>query len=140
MSPAALLTVAPITSALGRALLPGSKSASIRAMLMAAHASGSTTLRNLLVSDDGQVMHKALETLGFNMVLLGDDLHIDGASAAPVKQALLAMGNSGLSIRTLLPALAGAGGHYRFSGVPRMHQRPIGDLVSALTSIGALIE
>src|SRR3546814_5800037 len=49
------------------------------------------------------------------------------------------VGNSGLSIRTLVAVLAFMGGHYRLSGVPRMHQRPIGDLVDALRPLGARI-
>ena len=131
------LTVAPITHASGRVSLPGSKSASIRAMLMAAHAQGSTRLNNLLVSDDSQVMRQCLHTLGFGIEDDGAAVVIHGAVSAPNKQAALQLGNSGLSIRTLLPALVAAGGDFTMQGVARMHQRPIGDLVTSLTAIGA---
>jgi 3-phosphoshikimate 1-carboxyvinyltransferase len=133
------LRLAPIRHAAGSVSLPGSKSSSIRAMLMAAHASGSTRLTNLLRSDDTEVMRACLNTLGFGIEDDGAAVVVTGAASAPCKHAALQLGNSGLSIRTLLPALVAAGGSFTLQGVPRMHQRPIGDLVSALQAIGAAI-
>jgi 3-phosphoshikimate 1-carboxyvinyltransferase len=133
------LTLAPITHASGSIHLPGSKSSSIRAMLMAAHALGSTRLINLLASDDTKVMRECLAALGFVLQDDGAALVIGGAASAPNKHAALHLGNSGLSIRTLLPALVAAGGTFTMHGVARMHQRPIGDLVTSLHAIGANI-
>src|SRR5690606_32361435 len=67
-----------------------------------------------------------------------DDYLIQGAGGYfPIKQADLFMGNAGTAIRPLTAVLALGGGHYKLSGVPRMHERPIGDLVDALRQLGA---
>ena len=129
----------------GTVRVPGSKSISIRVLLLAALADGETTIDGLLASDDTDVMLAALRTLG--VPVRGDEAGadssaphaVDGAAAFPVRDADLFVGNSGLSIRTLVAALAFAGGRYRLSGVERMHARPIGDLVDALNAAGARI-
>ncbi|MDO9453469.1 MAG: 3-phosphoshikimate 1-carboxyvinyltransferase [Stagnimonas sp.] len=136
----AFLDLAPIRAATGTVRLPGSKSVSIRALLLAALAEGETRLTGLLDSDDTRVMRAALQACGVAMVDEGEQgLWITGSARFPVQQAELFVGNSGLSIRTLVAVLAFMGGRYRLSGVPRMHQRPIGDLVEALRPLGASI-
>jgi 3-phosphoshikimate 1-carboxyvinyltransferase len=129
----------------GQMRLPGSKSISIRALMLAALAQGETELAGVLDSDDTRVMVGALQALGIAVERTGPDrLRVRGAPAVaqqgfPVKDADLFVGNSGLSIRTLVPILAMAGGDYRVDGVPRMRERPIGDLVMALNDLGARI-
>ena len=126
----------------GRLRLPGSKSISNRALLLAALASGETRLRNVLDSDDTRVMREALRTLGVHLRSEGGDDWVAGIAglAFPVKKADLFLGNAGTAFRPLTAALALAHGNYVLSGVPRMHERPIGDLVEALRHAGARIE
>ncbi|CAG0994852.1 3-phosphoshikimate 1-carboxyvinyltransferase [Rhodocyclaceae bacterium] len=129
--------------ALGRAAgslrLPGSKSISNRMLLLAALADGTTEIRDLLDSDDTRVMLAALKALGVALEPCGPDAwRVTGAGGVfPVKDGDLFMGNAGTAIRPLTAALALCGGSYRLSGVPRMHERPIGDLVDGLRQIGA---
>ena len=124
--------------------VPGSKSISNRVLLLAALAEGSTQLSGLLRSDDTAVMIDALRTLGVPIRESDAEtdviVSIDGASTFPRREADLFVGNSGLSIRTLTAVLAFAQGRYRLSGIARMHERPIGDLVDALAAVGAHIE
>ncbi|NLY63649.1 MAG: 3-phosphoshikimate 1-carboxyvinyltransferase [Alcaligenaceae bacterium] len=128
------------TAANGVVNLPGSKSISNRVLLLAAISSGATRINGLLDSDDTRVMLNALEVLG-TPVERGD-LHsvtISGRGGFSNKQADIFLGNAGTAFRPLTAALAVLGGDYRLSGVPRMHERPIGDLVNSLRSIGANI-
>ena len=108
-------------------------------LLIAALAHGATTLTGLLESDDTKVMLDALRALGIVIRDRGDlRYEIDGVGGPfPVKHADLHLGLSGLSIRTLVAALAFSHGHYRTDGVARMRERPIGDLVDALRHLGA---
>ena len=129
----------PANTARGTVRVPGSKSLSIRALLLAALADGETAIDGLLRSDDTTVMLDALRGLGVPLRDGGSTVVVTGAGAFPRKSADLFVGNSGLSIRTLTAALAFAGGTYRLSGIARMHERPIGDLVDALTAVGARI-
>ena len=133
-----------VTRAAGSLRLPGSKSISNRTLLLAALARGATTLRGLLDSDDTRVMRGALEALGVAVETLGgvEEVRVTGVGRAgfPVKDADIFLGNSGTSARSLAAVLALADGHYRLSGVPRMHERPIGDLVEALRPAGARVE
>ena len=123
--------------AAGSVRLPGSKSISNRVLLLAALASGETEITGLLDADDTKVMREALSRLGISL----QQEKITGAGGAfPVKKAELFLGNAGTAFRPLTAALAFCGGEYRLSGAPRMHQRPIGDLVDALRGIGARIE
>jgi 3-phosphoshikimate 1-carboxyvinyltransferase len=127
-------------AAAGTVRLPGSKSISNRTLLLAALAEGVTEIRDLLDSDDTRRMLDALGKLGVDIA--GDAasgiVRITGCRGRfPVGQADLFLGNAGTAFRPLTAALALAGGHYRLSGVPRMHERPIGDLVDGLRAIGA---
>ncbi|MCC6197693.1 MAG: 3-phosphoshikimate 1-carboxyvinyltransferase [Burkholderiales bacterium] len=135
----AQLTVAPAARAQGVVALPGSKSISNRMLLLAALARGTTTLTGLLESDDTQAMLDALRALGIAIRDLGGRRYaIEGAGGAfPGKRADLDLRASGLSMRTLVAALAFSGGRYRADGVPRMRERPIADLVDALRVLGA---
>ena len=125
----------------GTVKLPGSKSISNRVLLLSALAVGSTRIDGLLQSDDTQVMLAALKQLGVNITphASGDSVTVDGLAEFPVKDAALFMGNAGTAIRPLTAALAMMGGHYTLSGVPRMHERPIGDLVEGLVEMGAQV-
>lgn len=135
-----VLDLAPIRAARGELQLPGSKSVSIRALLLASLADGETRLTGLLDSDDTRVMREALGACGVPLVDEGDaSWRVRGAAGFPLREADLFVGNSGLSIRTLVAVLAFMGGRYRLSGVPRMHERPIGDLVNALRPLGARV-
>ena len=124
------LTLPPLRAAAGSVRLPGSKSISNRMLLLAALAQGTTEIRDLLDSDDTRVMLAALEKLGVGVTALGSSAWcIEGCRGVfPVKDADLFMGNAGTAIRPLTAALALSSGHYRLTGVPRMHERPIGDL------------
>ena len=128
----------PVTRASGSIKLPGSKSISNRTLLLAALSVGETRITDLLDSDDTRVMLAALKALGIDLKQDGSDWLVTGAGGVfPVKQADLFMGNAGTAIRPLTAALALSGGYYTLAGVPRMHQRPIGDLVDGLRAIGA---
>ncbi|GAA4331563.1 3-phosphoshikimate 1-carboxyvinyltransferase [Pigmentiphaga soli] len=129
-------------SARGSVALPGSKSISNRVLLLAALAGGATQLEGLLDSDDTRVMLAALRALGVQVVDGADDgqAEVTGSGRFPVRRADLFLGNAGTAFRPLTAALAMMGGDYRLSGVPRMHERPIGDLVDALRMLGARID
>ena len=127
----------PLRRASGSVRLPGSKSISNRVLLLAALAQGETEIGGLLDADDTRVMQEALKKLGVKF----SGARVEGVGGAfPVKQADLFLGNAGTALRPLAAALAFSSGEYRLSGVPRMHERPIGDLVDALRAIGARIE
>ena len=136
------IQIGPFKRAQGSIVLPGSKSISNRALLLAALSTGTTTLKNLLDADDTQVMRNALRQLGLSV---SDRAHnvciVEGCGGRfPVRKADLFMGNAGTAIRPLTAALAMQGGDYRLSGVARMHERPIRDLVDGLRQVGAQIE
>jgi 3-phosphoshikimate 1-carboxyvinyltransferase len=129
-------------SASGSVTLPGSKSISNRALLLAALCDGETELQRLLDSDDTARMREGLAKLGVAMSAAGEGcLRVTGCGGRfPVRQAELFLGNAGTAFRSLTAVLAFAGGEYVLKGVPRMHERPIGDLVEALAVCGANIE
>ena len=128
----------PVTKASGTVKLPGSKSISNRALMLAALASGRTRLTGLLRADDTERMLESLTKLGVKVTADGDAAVIEGAGGFfPVKSAQLFIGNAGTAARTLTAALAFAGGHYRLDGIERMRERPIGDLLAALRTLGA---
>jgi 3-phosphoshikimate 1-carboxyvinyltransferase len=133
------LELPPLMSAHGSVRLPGSKSISNRVLLLAALAEGTTEVRDLLHSDDTERMMDALRTLGVKVESLGENAYrVTGCEGNfPVKEAKLFLGNAGTAFRPLTAALALSGGSYELSGVPRMHERPIGDLVDALRQLGA---
>jgi 3-phosphoshikimate 1-carboxyvinyltransferase len=136
------LDLSPVSGIAGTVKLPGSKSISNRTLLLAALSSGVTVVRDLLDSDDVRHMLSALGLLGVKIEPLGGrDFRVHGvAGGFPVKNADLFLGNAGTAFRPLTAALALMQGEYRLSGVARMHERPIGDLVDALTVAGARIE
>ena len=136
------LDLPAILSAGGTVRLPGSKSLSNRILLLAALAEGETEVRDLLKSDDTDRMLEALAQLGIRVTPAGEGaITVHGCGGKiPVKEAQLFLGNAGTAFRPLTAALALAGGAYHLSGVPRMHERPIGDLVDALNAVGTQIE
>ena len=127
----------PARRAAGTVRLPGSKSISNRVLLLAALAKGETEVLGLLDADDTRVMREALSSLG---VSFEDNIVRGVGGPFPVKKAELFLGNAGTAFRPLTAALAFSGGEYRLSGVPRMHERPIADLVDALRGIGARVD
>ena len=136
------LDLRPIANAAGIVRLPGSKSITNRVLLLAALAQGTTLVRDPLQADDTRVMLDALRKLG-----IAWRAHADGAVSVPgaggpfaIRRADLFLGNAGTAFRPLTAALALCRGEYRLSGVPRMHERPIGDLVDALLTLGASID
>jgi len=135
------LELKPIARAQGTVRLPGSKSISNRVLLLAALAGGQTEVAGLLDADDTRVMREALSALGARISSRDESLVVQGVNGPfPVKQADLFLGNAGTAFRPLTAALALSGGEYRLSGVPRMHERPIGDLVDGLRGIGGSID
>lgn len=135
------LNLAPIRRVAGSVRLPGSKSISNRVLLLSALADGETRVGGLLDADDTKVMLDALLRLGVSCRREGDALWVSGAGGElPVRRADLWLGNAGTAFRPLTAVLALSGGEYRLSGVPRMLERPVGDLVDALRRIGAQID
>ena len=135
------LDVPALDSVNGTVNLPGSKSISNRILLMAALSQGTTVVHDLLASDDTQVMLTALQQLGCNVRQEGHSVHVEGIGGQlPPTGIKLFMGNAGTAMRPLTAALALLGGHYELSGVARMHERPIGDLVDALRQLGCQID
>jgi 3-phosphoshikimate 1-carboxyvinyltransferase len=136
------LDLPPLSGASGTVRLPGSKSISNRVLLLAALAEGSTLVHEPLQSDDTRVMLDALRTLGCTVQTAERGaLRIDGLGGRlRVHQAALFLGNAGTAMRPLAAVLAllaaTQGGRFELSGVPRMHERPIGDLVDALRALG----
>jgi 3-phosphoshikimate 1-carboxyvinyltransferase len=132
------LDLGPFVRAAGTVRLPGSKSISNRTLLLAALADGVTEIRDLLQADDVERMLEALSLLRVPIERRADAVVVTGGRGRfPNFSADLFLGNAGTAFRPLTAALALNGGHYRLSGVPRMHERPIGDLVEALVEVGA---
>jgi len=135
------IELGPFERAHGQITLPGSKSISNRVLLLSALATGVTRLKGLLDADDTRVMRSALKTLGVGVDEADGDCVVTGGSGKfPHPTADLFMGNAGTAIRPLTAALAILGGQYRLHGVPRMHERPIGDLVDGLRMVGADVQ
>ena len=137
------LTLQPIRSVGGQIQLPGSKSLSNRVLLLSALAKGDTKVSNLLDSDDTRHMIAALRSLGTSLQLSEDGTHclVQGLGGPfPARQADLYLGASGTDIRLLCSAVCLGQGVFTLSGEPRMAERPIKDLVEALTILGASIE
>ena len=139
------LDLPPLTGASGTVRLPGSKSISNRVLLLAGLAAGTTAVHDMLDSDDTRVMLKALSQLGCGLRQDGPVLHVTGLGGRlSVHEADLFLGNAGTAMRPLVATLAvlatQQGGRFDLRGVPRMHERPIGDLVDALRPLGCAIE
>ncbi|WPB57886.1 bifunctional 3-phosphoshikimate 1-carboxyvinyltransferase/cytidylate kinase [Xylophilus sp. GOD-11R] len=135
------LDLPPLETAAGEVTLPGSKSISNRVLLLAALSEGTTAVHDLLDSDDTRVMLDALVQLGCGVRRGGPgQVEIDGLGGQPpAVSARLFLGNAGTAMRPLTAALAVLGGDFVLEGVPRMHERPIGDLVDALRALGCSI-
>jgi len=138
------LTVNPIGKIEGEIFLPGSKSLSNRALLIAALANGVTKITNLLVSDDIKHMLNALSTLGIEYTLsdCGTECTVVGNNGffKTCEPLELYLGNAGTAMRPLCAALAASEGEFVLTGEPRMKERPIGHLVDALAQLNADIE
>ena len=141
------LTLPAANHAEGHITLPGSKSISNRTLLLAALANGVTEIRDLLASDDTARMLEALAILGVKCENFAENAwRVNGCNGdfpnpgALSKNVELFLGNAGTAFRPLTAALALSNGHYTLTGTPRMHERPIGDLVDALRQAGANIE
>lgn len=136
------LTLKPSHQVGGTIKLPGSKSISNRTLLLAALSEGTTEIRDLLASDDTARMLEALETLGVKLESIAENaVRVTGNGGhLAVKKAKLFLGNAGTAFRPLTAALALLGGEFELSGIPRMHERPIRDLVDALRQAGANID
>ena len=141
----AFLDVPPIATADGAVTLPGSKSISNRVLLLAALCDGATEVHDLLASDDTHVMLEALKALGCEVTSTGvNQVRVVGLNGRlRTQSAALFLGNAGTAMRPLTAALtlmaSTQGGSFEVSGVPRMHERPIGDLVDALRALGGIV-
>ncbi len=135
------ITLEPIKKVEGEVNLPGSKSLSNRALLIAALAEGTTTITNLLESDDTRHMLNALKQLGIAYELSEDKttctMHGNGGPFENSEPVELFLGNAGTAMRPLCAALCLGRGEYVLTGEPRMKERPIGHLVDALREAGA---
>ena len=138
------LTLQPIARVDGTVNLPGSKSVSNRALLLAALARGTTVLTNLLDSDDVRHMLNALTALGVNYTLSSDRTRCEvigcGGPLRAGKALELFLGNAGTAMRPLAAALCLGSNDVVLTGEPRMKERPIGHLVDALRQGGAQID
>lgn len=138
------LTLPPVSHIAGDVTLPGSKSLSNRILLLAALARGETRISNLLDSDDVRYMLQALQALGVSYDLSDNKTRcvVQGNNGPlTVSGALtLFLGNAGTAMRPLTAALAAGHGEFELTGEPRMSERPIADLVDALSACGAHIE
>jgi len=140
------LDLPPMDGASGTVRLPGSKSISNRVLLLAGLSAGTTIVRDLLDSDDTRVMLSSLKALGCRLEPHeGSALAVTGLGGRlQVHEAVLFLGNAGTAMRPLAAALAvlaaTQGGRFTLSGVTRMHERPIGDLVDALRQLGCRID
>ncbi len=139
------IDIPALRSAAGTVRLPGSKSISNRVLLLAALSDGVTRIHDVLESDDTRVMLAALTALGCEVRTQDGVVEIHGlAGRLRTRSAQLFLGNAGTAMRPLCAALAvmaaTQGGSFELSGVPRMHERPIGDLVDALTQLGCNVQ
>ncbi|KAG6435668.1 hypothetical protein SASPL_100543 [Salvia splendens] len=144
------IVLQPIREISGTVKLPGSKSLSNRILLLAALSEGTTVVDNLLSSDDIHYMLGALRTLGLDVeedkanqrAIVGGSGGLFPASKEAKEEIQLFLGNAGTAMRPLTAAVVAAGGNasYVLDGVPRMRERPIGDLVTGLKQLGAEVD
>ncbi|HCR72375.1 MAG TPA: 3-phosphoshikimate 1-carboxyvinyltransferase [Anaerolineae bacterium] len=138
------MRIIPITHPLNATVrVPGSKSITNRALLIASLANGTTKLTNALFSDDSKYFSQALQTLGFDMQLdeANHEMTVTGLGGKiPAKKAELFIGNAGTAARFLSAFLTLGNGEYVIDGEPRMRERPIGDLIDSLKQLGVKIE
>ncbi len=139
-----MLPITPISHPLNATVrVPGSKSLTNRALLIAALAEGQTRLTNALFSDDSRYFARALQTLGFDLTLdeAAHAMTVTGLGGQiPADNAELFIGNAGTAARFLSAFLTLGHGEYLLDGEPRMRERPIGDLVEALEQLGANLQ
>ena len=139
------LDIPPLRGVAGTVRVPGSKSISNRALLLAGFAEGTTVLEGLLESDDTRVMLDALIQLGCRIDAEAGLLTVQGVGRRPeLREATFFLGNAGTAMRPLTAALAvvaaSTGAVFELRGTMRMHERPIGDLVDALRDLGCRID
>ncbi len=121
--------------------VPGSKSLTNRALVLAALADGESVLEKALIAEDSQVMVEALRTLGISVEVEDDQFMVEGCGGRiPVKEADLDLRLSGTSIRFLTALVALGQGSFRLDGNQRMRERPIQDLLDALAGLGVKSE
>ena len=121
--------------------IPGSKSVTNRALILAAIADSPSRLRSPLHSRDTELMIKGLKALGTKIEILDNESSDIEITPAPLfGPANIDVGNAGTVMRFLLPIAALANGLVHFDGDPRSHERPIAPLVKALEDLGALID
>ena len=138
------VAVEPITGPINATLTPpGSKSLTNRALVLSALAEGECELSNVLFADDTLVMLECLGKLGFDVNIERPALRVTVGGMGgkiPRDRAELFCGNSGTTIRFLTALCALGRGHYNLDGIPRMRQRPIGQLVDLLKNLGGRLE
>ncbi|MCJ7435338.1 MAG: 3-phosphoshikimate 1-carboxyvinyltransferase [Anaerolineales bacterium] len=138
------LEIKPISHPLNATVrVPGSKSLTNRALLIASLAKGTTRLTNALFSDDSRYFAKAMQILGFDVQLdeVNHEMTVTGLGGKiPADKVELFISNAGTAARFLSAFLTLGNGEYILDGEPRMRERPIGDLVDSLTQLGAKLE
>jgi len=139
------IDIPPLCGVAGSVRVPGSKSISNRALLLAGFAAGTTVIEGVLDSDDTRVMIDALVQLGCSIQAAPHRLTVHGVGGRPaLKSATFFLGNAGTAMRPLTATLAllaaASDASFELRGTPRMHERPIGDLVDALRSLGCGVE
>jgi 3-phosphoshikimate 1-carboxyvinyltransferase len=139
------IDIPPLSGVAGTVRVPGSKSISNRALLLAGFASGTTLIEGVLDSDDTRVMIDALVQLGCGIEAAPHRLTVHGVGGRPtLKSATFFLGNAGTAMRPLTATLAlfaaSSDASFELRGTPRMHERPIGDLVDTLRALGCGIE
>lgn len=138
------MKIIPITHPLNATVrVPGSKSITNRALLIASLANGTTKLTNALFSDDSKYFAQALQTLGFDVKLdeAKHEMIVKGLGGKiPAKKAELFIGNAGTAARFLSAFLTLGHGQYILDGEPRMRERPIKDLIDSLNQLGVEVE
>lgn len=142
MSSSPSITVQPVGRFDLALELPGSKSLTNRALLLAALAEGTSQLSHVLLADDTRVMLDALVKLGFHIHMDEDarTVYIEGMGGrVPAARSDLFLGNAGTATRFLTAAVCLGHGTYTLDGVPRMRQRPIAQLVDPLNTLGAKV-
>jgi len=139
------IDIPPLSGVAGTVRVPGSKSISNRALLLAGFAAGTTVIEGVLDSDDTRVMIDALVQLGCAIEAAPHRLTVHGLGGRPaLKSATFFLGNAGTAMRPLTATLAlfaaSSDASFELRGTPRMHERPIGDLVDALRALGCGVE
>ena len=138
------MQIIPVSHPLSASVrVPGSKSLTNRALLIASLAKGRTRLSNALFSDDSRYFAAALQALGFDVQLSESEhqMTVTGMGGIiPAAKAELFIGNAGTAARFLSAFLTLGNGEYILDGEPRMRERPIGDLAASLSQLGARLE